>query len=107
MPYESEEALKIDEKIFETIYFGALRSSNDLAKQLGPYETYQGSPSSQGILQFDMWNKTPSQDYAWAELKESIKAHGLRNSLLIAPMPTASTSQIMGILNKIFQMTYF
>ena len=96
IPYESEQGLKIDEKIFETIYFGAVRASNDLARELGPYTTYQGSPSSQGLLQFDLWNKTPSQDYDWAGLKEKIKTYGLRNSLLIAPMPTASTSQILG-----------
>jgi len=96
IPYESEQGVKLDEKIFETIYYGALRASNDLARELGPYTTYQGSPASQGILQFDMWNKAPSQDYDWNGLKQKIAAHGLRNSLLIAPMPTASTSQILG-----------
>lgn len=96
LPYETEEALKVDEKIFETIYFGALHASKDLAKVDGPYETFQGSPSSKGILQFDMWNKTPSNDYDWNGLKEEIKKYGLRNSLLVAPMPTASTSQILG-----------
>ena len=96
LPFESDEARKVNEKIFETIYYAALRSSNDIAKQVGPYETFEGSPASKGILQFDMWDKTPSDEYNWAELKEEIKKHGLRNSLLLAPMPTASTSQILG-----------
>jgi len=96
LPYESEEAIKVDEKIFETIYYGALQASKDLAKIDGPYETFQGSPASKGILQFDMWNKTPQNGYDWDGLKEEIKKYGLRNSLLIAPMPTASTSQILG-----------
>lgn len=96
LPYESQEAFQVDEKIFETIYFGALQASKDLAKVNGPYSSFKGSPASEGILQFDMWDKTPSSDYDWKGLKEEIKTHGLRNSLLIAPMPTASTSQILG-----------
>lgn len=95
-PFESEEAAKTNDKIFETIYYAALRSSLDIAKVEGPYETFKGSPASQGILQFDMWNKSASNDYDWNGLKEDIKKHGIRNSLLVAPMPTASTSQILG-----------
>jgi ribonucleoside-diphosphate reductase alpha subunit len=99
IPYESKDAIKLDQRIFEAIYHGALRSSNDLAKQFGPYETFPGSPSSEGILQFDMWDKErliTEQSYDWNALKKSIVEHGLRNSLLLAPMPTASTSQILG-----------
>ena len=97
MTYESKEAIDLDEKIFETIYYGALRASSDLAKQFGPYETFNGSPANKGILQFDMWDRVPSRVEEWNLLKEEIKRYGLRNSLLIAPMPTASTSQILGI----------
>jgi len=96
LPYETQEALQLDERIMATIYYGALRSSNDLAKIHGPYSTYEGSPASKGILQYDFWNRTPVEGLNWKELKESILAHGLRNSLLLAPMPTASTSQILG-----------
>ena len=95
LPFDSEEAKELNKDIFETIYFAALTESNKLAKQFGTYETFEGSPASQGILQFDMWNKT-SNKYDFTELKESIKKYGLRNSLLLAPMPTATTSQIMG-----------
>ncbi|MCS7029070.1 MAG: ribonucleoside-diphosphate reductase subunit alpha [Bacteroidia bacterium] len=95
-PFESEEARALNKAIFEAIYYGALLESNELAKKYGPYETFQGSPASEGILQFDMWGVTPSDRWDWAGLKESIKKYGLRNSLLIAPMPTASTSQILG-----------
>ena len=94
--FESEEAMKTNEKIFETIYYAALRASNDLAKVDGPYKTFEGSPASKGILQFDMWGKTASDSYDWNGLKEEIKKTGIRNSLMIAPMPTASTSQILG-----------
>lgn len=96
MPYESEQAMKLDEMIFETIYWGALNASKDLAKEEGPYETFKGSPISEGIFQFDMWNRKPSDRYDWDGLREEIKKVGVRNSLLIAPMPTASTSQILG-----------
>ncbi|XP_018802019.1 PREDICTED: ribonucleoside-diphosphate reductase large subunit [Bactrocera latifrons] len=95
-PYESEEALLLNQQIFETIYYGALEASCELAEKLGPYETYEGSPVSKGILQYDMWDKTPTDLWNWTELKEKIKQHGVRNSLLLAPMPTASTAQIMG-----------
>ena len=94
--YESDEALKINEKIFETIYYSSCKASMELAKIHGPYSTFQGSPCSKGVLQFDMWNKTPENGYDWNSLKQDIVKHGMRNSLLIAPMPTASTSQILG-----------
>lgn len=97
MPFESAEAQRLNEDIFETIYFGAITASCALAKLDGPYETYAGSPASQGVLQFDMWGVKPkSGRWDWAAVKTDIKAHGLRNSLLVAPMPTASTSQILG-----------
>lgn len=95
-PFESKEAAVTNREIFETMYFAALNCSCDLASVHGTYETYHGSPSSKGILQFDMWNVTPSDRWDWSGLKERISLHGLRNSLLIAPMPTASTSQILG-----------
>ena len=96
MPFESDEAKKLNKEIFETIYFAALTASNDLAKKDGAYDSYEGSPVSQGQLQFDMWGVRPSDRWDWKGLKENIKAHGVRNSLLMAPMPTASTSQILG-----------
>ncbi|KAI8422336.1 hypothetical protein MSG28_006202 [Choristoneura fumiferana] len=96
LPYESEAAVKLNQQIFETIYYGALESSCELAKEFGTYETYEGSPVSKGILQYDMWNKTPTDLWDWAALKEKIAQHGVRNSLLLAPMPTASTAQILG-----------
>jgi ribonucleoside-diphosphate reductase alpha chain len=95
-PFESDAAKKLNSEIFETIYFAALTASNDLAKKDGAYETFAGSPASKGILQYDMWGVTPSPRWDWASLKEEIKKHGIRNSLLLAPMPTASTSQILG-----------
>jgi len=97
MPFDSPEARKLNKDIFETIYYAALEESMEIAKDEGPYETFKGSPASEGILQFDMWDVTPdSGRYEWDALKEKIKEHGLRNSLLVAPMPTASTSQILG-----------
>jgi ribonucleoside-diphosphate reductase alpha chain len=96
LPFDSEEARILNREIFETIYYAALTASKDLAKKDGCYETFKGSPASQGILQFDMWNVTPSDRWEWDILKEEIKKYGLRNSLLVAPMPTASTSQILG-----------
>ncbi|CAH0581265.1 unnamed protein product [Chrysodeixis includens] len=96
LPYESEAAIKLNQQIFETIYYGALEASCELAEKNGAYETYEGSPASQGILQYDMWNKVPTDLWDWASLKEKIAKHGLRNSLLLAPMPTASTAQILG-----------
>jgi ribonucleotide reductase alpha subunit len=95
--FHSDAAKDINKKVFETMYHAALEQSCDLAVTDGPYDTFQGSPASQGILQFDMWNVDPgSSRYDWAALKERIKVNGLRNSLLLAPMPTASTSQILG-----------
>jgi ribonucleoside-diphosphate reductase subunit M1 len=96
LPFESPEAKQLNIQIFETIYHGALTASCELAKELGPYETYPGSPISQGILQYDMWNVTPSDLWDWDSLKADIAKYGVRNSLLLAPMPTASTSQILG-----------
>ena len=96
IPFHSDEAKIINKLIFETIYHAALTKSCELAKIQGPYSTFNGSPSSTGILQFDMWNVTPSNRYDWNILKSDIIKHGLRNSLLCAPMPTASTSQILG-----------
>lgn len=97
MPFDSEEARRLNEDIFETIYYGAMEASMELAKVAGPYETFKGSPVSKGIFQFDMWGVTPkSGRWNWEQLKRDVKQHGVRNSLLIAPMPTASTSQILG-----------
>ena len=107
IPFHSEEAKVLNREIFETIYYSALRASMTLAARYGAYETFPGSPASEGILQFDMWGVDPTSDsypppkyrtrrYDWKELKAKIQKHGLRNSLLLAPMPTASTSQILG-----------
>jgi ribonucleoside-diphosphate reductase alpha chain len=96
MPFDSEEARQLNKDIHETIYYAAMTASKDLAKVDGPYQTYEGSPVSQGIYQFDMWNVTPSNRWEWDVLKEETKKYGVRNSLLLAPMPTASTSQILG-----------
>ena len=117
-PFESLEAKELNIKIFETIYHSALSASCDLAKAEGPYETYQGSPVSEGRLQYDLWGVTPTNFWDWDKLKEKIaksaliiiwsiilyllfslsliSRHGIRNSLLLAPMPTASTAQILG-----------
>jgi ribonucleoside-diphosphate reductase alpha chain len=94
--FESEEARQLNKDIFETIYYAALTASKDLAIEKGTYESYKGSPVSQGILQFDMWNVKPSDRWEWDLLREEIKKNGVRNSLLLAPMPTASTAQILG-----------
>ncbi|KAH8041634.1 hypothetical protein HPB51_017079 [Rhipicephalus microplus] len=96
LPFDSEPAMLLNRQIFETIYYGALEASCELAQKDGPYETYKGSPVSEGILQYDMWNVTPTDLWDWAALKEKIAKHGVRNSLLLAPMPTASTAQILG-----------
>lgn len=95
-PFDSEEAQDLNKKIFETIYYFALKTSCELAKKRGPYETYEGSPVSKGELQYDMWGVEPSDLWNWKELKEEIAKHGVCNSLLLAPMPTASTAQILG-----------
>jgi ribonucleoside-diphosphate reductase subunit M1 len=102
LPFDSPEAKQLNIQIFETIYHGALTASCDLAKADGPYSSYNGSPVSRGILQYDMWGVTPTDLWDWAPLKEQIAQHGVRNSLLIAPMPTASTSQILGF-NECFE----
>jgi ribonucleoside-diphosphate reductase alpha chain len=96
LSFDSDEARILNKNIFETIYFAALTASKDLAKQHGPYESYKGSPVSQGILQYDMWDVTPTDRWDWNALKAEIAQYGVRNSLLLAPMPTASTSQILG-----------
>jgi len=98
MPFESQEARTLNRDIFETIYFGAVTASMECAKEEGPYETFPGCPMSQGIFQFDMWDQKPNPElgWDWDSLKEQVKEHGVRNSLLLAPMPTASTSQILG-----------
>ena len=95
--FDSPEAKKLNEDIFETIYFGAMEASMEIAKKEGTYKTYEGSPVSKGIFQFDMWGVAPSSKrWDWTKLKREVKKHGVRNSLLLAPMPTASTSQILG-----------
>lgn len=96
MPFHSDTAREINRAIFEAIYYGAVKESIALAKQHGSYESFDGSPASQGILQFDMWNVKPSGRYDWGTIKRQLKKYGLRNSLLLAPMPTASTAQILG-----------
>lgn len=95
-PFDSDEARALNREIFETIYYAACTASKDLAKEEGAYETFKGSPASEGRLQFDMWGVTPTDRWEWDVLKDEIKEHGLRNSLLLAPMPTASTAQILG-----------
>ncbi|XP_076467900.1 ribonucleoside-diphosphate reductase large subunit-like isoform X2 [Babylonia areolata] len=95
-PFDSEEAQQLNKEIFEHLYFAALEASCELAERDGPYETYEGSPVSQGILQFDMWDVKPYTDLDWTTLRAKIAKHGVRNSLLVAPMPTASTAQILG-----------
>ena len=96
LPFDSDEARVLNREIMETIYFGAVSASMELAREHGHYESYVGSPVSQGKLQYDMWGVTPSPRWDWAALKAEIAKHGVRNSLLLAPMPTASTSQILG-----------
>ncbi|MFM2317265.1 MAG: hypothetical protein RLZZ155_1597 [Bacteroidota bacterium] len=95
-PFESDEAKKLNREVFETIYYASCTASKDLARRDGAYETFPGSPASKGILQFDMWNVTPTDRWEWSVLKEEIAKYGMRNSLLLAPMPTASTAQILG-----------
>ena len=96
IPFDSPRAKELNRDIFEAIYFGACSASCDLAEELGHYESYPGSPASQGKLQFDLWNVQPTDRFDWASLKERIAQFGMRNSLLVAPMPTASTAQILG-----------
>lgn len=99
LPFESEEADKLQTDIFETIYFAALTSSKDIAKEVGPYESISGSPIEKGIFQYEMWGKTDkdlSGRWDWKSLRKEVVKYGVRNSLLVAPMPTASTAQILG-----------
>ena len=103
IPFHSEEAKIVNKLIFETIYHASLEKSNEISISQGSYSSFEGSPASKGILQFDMWAKEPTKErYDWSALKQSIMIHGLHNSLLIAPMPTASTSQILGF-NECFE----
>jgi len=96
LPFESDLAKMLNKNIFETIYFAAMTASKDLAKEQGAYETFKGSPLSKGIFQFDMWNVQPTDRWNWEWLRKEVMEYGVRNSLLVAPMPTASTSQILG-----------
>ncbi len=96
LPFEGDLAKMLNKEIFETIYFAGMTASKDLAKVQGAYQSYQGSPVSKGIFQFDMWGVTPTDRWNWADLKAEVQNYGVRNSLLVAPMPTASTSQIFG-----------
>ena len=102
LPFDSPEAARLNKDIFETIYFAALCESCALAQEHGAYDTYAGSPASSGVLQHDMWGVPGSDRHDWVGLRERIASHGLRNSLLVAPMPTASTSQILGF-NECFE----
>jgi ribonucleoside-diphosphate reductase alpha chain len=105
MPFESDKARALNIDIFETMYFAACEASYELALKDGYYETFPGSPMSQGKFQFDLWNVKPSQRYDWDGLRQKIKLHGLRNSLLVAAMPTCSTSQILGNTESFEPMT--
>ncbi|MFC2175994.1 ribonucleoside-diphosphate reductase subunit alpha [Bacteroidota bacterium] len=96
LPFDSKEAKQLNKDIFETIYYAAMTCSKDQAIEFGPYQTYAGSPVSEGKFQFDLWGVAPSNRWEWDVLKEEVKKYGVRNSLLVAPMPTASTSQILG-----------
>jgi len=97
LPFESDEALKVNEMIFETIYFAAMQTSMELAMVEGHYSSFPGSPLSEGKFQFDLWGVAPCTNrYDWELLRQQVKQYGARNSLLVAPMPTASTSQILG-----------
>ncbi|MFT6984096.1 MAG: ribonucleoside-diphosphate reductase alpha chain, partial [Crocinitomicaceae bacterium] len=95
-PFESEEARALNKEVFETMYYASMTASKDLAKVDGAYESYEGSPVSKGEFQFDLWNVTPTSRWEWDVLKAEVMEHGVRNSLLLAPMPTASTAQILG-----------
>ena len=96
LPFENELAKILNRDIFETIYFAAMTASKDLAIEQGAYQSFKGSPLSKGIFQFDMWNAQPTDRWDWESLRKEVMKHGVRNSLLVAPMPTASTSQILG-----------
>ena len=96
LPFESPEARRLNKDIFETIYFASMEASMDLAKEQGAYSSFAGSPLSEGKFQFDLWQVVPSDRWDWEKLRQEVMIHGVRNSLLLAPMPTASTSQILG-----------
>ena len=99
MPFTSDEAKKLNQEIFETLYFAAVTASMEMAKEEGPYSTFEGSPISQGEFQHNLWgmkDEELSGRWDWASLRKEVMEHGVRNSLLVAPMPTASTSQILG-----------
>ncbi|KAK7202679.1 alpha subunit of ribonucleotide reductase [Myxozyma melibiosi] len=102
LPFDSPGAKQLNIQIFETIYHGAVEASIELARELGTYESYTGSPASKGVLQYDMWGVTPTDLWDWDQTKEDLARYGMRNSLLVAPMPTASTSQILGF-NECFE----
>lgn len=102
MPFDSPEAASLNREIFETMYYAACKASMELAKLHGPYDSFVGSPMSKGQFQFDLWNHKPSARYDWETLRQDIMTHGVRNSLLIAPMPTATTAQILGF-NEAFE----
>lgn len=95
-PFESPEARQLNREIFETLYYASMSASCDMAREVGPYESYSGSPLSRGMFQFDLWGVTPTKRWDWDELRARVAQYGARNSLLLAPMPTASTSQILG-----------
>jgi ribonucleoside-diphosphate reductase alpha chain len=95
-PFESDEAQALNREVHETIYYASMTASKDLAKVEGHYESYPGSPVSKGVFQYDMWDVTPTNRWEWDILKEEVAKYGVRNSLLLAPMPTASTSQVLG-----------
>lgn len=94
--FDSPEAARVNAAVFESIYFAAISASVELAKEHGPYSSFRGSPASRGKLQYDLWGVTPSMPYSWDTLKADIATYGLRNSLSVAPMPTASTAAIYG-----------
>ncbi|OQP64672.1 ribonucleoside-diphosphate reductase [Niastella vici] len=96
LPFESDLAKVLNKNVFETIYFASMTASKDMAIEQGAYETFAGSPLSKGQFQFDLWNVEPSNRHDWETLRQEVMKHGVRNSLLVAPMPTASTSQILG-----------
>ena len=96
LPFENPEARRLNKDIFETIYFASMEASMDLAKEQGAYSSFAGSPLSEGKFQFDLWQVVPSDRWDWEKLRQEVMTHGVRNSLLLAPMPTASTSQILG-----------
>lgn len=102
MPFDSVEAKQLNIQIFETIYHGACEASCEIARKCGPYESWNGSPAHHGQLQFDLWGVCPTDRWDWVTLKNNITQYGMRNSLLTATMPTASTSQILGF-NECFE----